>query len=1136
WKVEAPGGILKAIKFVYGDLQTTSEEGQRAEQELKALSRVKTVRHPYILSLERYDIKDGQLMIVMELADKNLWDRYREARAQGTPGIPRDELMDYMEESAEALDLMNIQYQLQHLDIKPQNIFLVYNHVKVADFGLVKDLEGMVASVTGGVTPVYAAPETFDGMVTRFCDQYSLAIVYQELLTGQRPFVGTNIHQLVMQHVSGKPNLEPLPRHDRDIIARSLSKNPDDRFPSCGDMVRALRNAGLTTTPPPVSMPAAPTMMDVALPGDTAEVAAPIAVPLSTAHEAIVETPRNQHVHDYTPPAPVEAPKPEPPPEETGEGELFPTLVIGLGAGGLNVLTQFRQVLKDRFGSVDALSHLRMIGIDTDPESVQRSTVHSGSDSLILSPSDVLAAKLNRPLHYQKSRDGRPRIEQWFNTNMLYRIPRNLTTEGLRALGRLAFIDNYRLIAQRMQSDLEACVAPENLQKTIKQTGLKLRSNQPRVYVVCSLAGGTGGGMFIDVAYAARHLLRKMGYTKTDVVGLFLLPSFDKDALQKSGAAKVMVNVYTALTELNHFSSSDVAFSAKFDDREGLVTDPAPPFLRAFLLQSPIGDEKQQARMSEEAADYLFRDMLTPLGRAVDDCRGALPASGNPPNSLACQTFGMVRFRWPRRAWLQDVSRRFCRNWVKEWMSSDASSIQDSIKRWVNKEWTEKELGSEQQILRLQQACEKALGRSPDTVFAEINKPMQKRGWFGTKFTAEEVRTAKASIDKLLGQPTASSVLYQPGQLEETLRNEAEEVLRDLWEKKVLRGTGRLLDQPEFKLAGAEEALRGFIGLIDQALQGHEALTVELTELSLKNNERLRVLLENADGIIGGARGMSQYLTELTDLLREYPKNRYQSMILKLINNNYVNARNRLQDQLREVGYCRKQMDNLLHEFDDVGSRSDETAPLGYHLLPVGCKSLSDAIKNFLGSVTAEEKSEINKRISNVIRTQFHGLNNLASSTGNVLRNLAQAMLEEAAAFAGGCLTGIDVVNMYLSRYPQESDAKKYLARAFDEAAPALLGPGAGSRSELCVLALPSSEAGERFRKLAGSAVPDAEFKFCASPEDIVFYREEAKLPLDKLAHLGPAAQDAYDQSNQAADFTPHTRLDIPQWRSITSR
>src|SRR6202035_115606 len=68
WKVEAPGGLHKAIKFVYGDLSSPSD-GVGAEQELKALSRVKTVRHPFILSLERFDIIDGQLIIVSELAD-----------------------------------------------------------------------------------------------------------------------------------------------------------------------------------------------------------------------------------------------------------------------------------------------------------------------------------------------------------------------------------------------------------------------------------------------------------------------------------------------------------------------------------------------------------------------------------------------------------------------------------------------------------------------------------------------------------------------------------------------------------------------------------------------------------------------------------------------------------------------------------------------------------------------------------------------------------------------------------------------------------------------------------------------------------------------------------------------------------
>src|ERR1700704_1483901 len=121
----------------------------------------------------------------MELADRTLSGCFKQFRGQGLPGVPRLELLGYLDEAAEALDLMNSLYQLQHLDIKPQNLFLVHQHVKVADFGLVKDMEGSQASVTGGITPVYAAPETFDGRVTRFSDQYSLAIVFQELLTGQ---------------------------------------------------------------------------------------------------------------------------------------------------------------------------------------------------------------------------------------------------------------------------------------------------------------------------------------------------------------------------------------------------------------------------------------------------------------------------------------------------------------------------------------------------------------------------------------------------------------------------------------------------------------------------------------------------------------------------------------------------------------------------------------------------------------------------------------------------------------------------------------------------------------------------------------------------------------------------------------
>src|SRR5579864_281074 len=94
WKAEAPGGLLKAVKILHDALEPNGNgTAQRAEQELNALKRVQAVRHPYLLSLERYDILDGRLVIVTELADCNLWDRFLEYRNKRQAGIPRDDLL-----------------------------------------------------------------------------------------------------------------------------------------------------------------------------------------------------------------------------------------------------------------------------------------------------------------------------------------------------------------------------------------------------------------------------------------------------------------------------------------------------------------------------------------------------------------------------------------------------------------------------------------------------------------------------------------------------------------------------------------------------------------------------------------------------------------------------------------------------------------------------------------------------------------------------------------------------------------------------------------------------------------------------------------------------------------------------------
>src|SRR5207249_4826860 len=133
-----------------GNLDSFAADGNAVEQELQALKRIKDVRHPFVLSLERIEIVEGELAIVTELADKNLQDVFEERRAGGMTGIPVLELLCYMHDAAEALDHMYQKHRLQHLDIKPRNLFVIAGRVKVADFGVVTSLERPGAAGIGG--------------------------------------------------------------------------------------------------------------------------------------------------------------------------------------------------------------------------------------------------------------------------------------------------------------------------------------------------------------------------------------------------------------------------------------------------------------------------------------------------------------------------------------------------------------------------------------------------------------------------------------------------------------------------------------------------------------------------------------------------------------------------------------------------------------------------------------------------------------------------------------------------------------------------------------------------------------------------------------------------------------------------
>jgi formylglycine-generating enzyme required for sulfatase activity len=201
---------------------------------------MREVRHPHLLGQFGAWQREGYLIIAMELGERTLLNRLQEAVAQGLPGLPLEELLEAMREAAKGLDHLH-KLGLQHRDVKPANFLLVGEGVKVADFGLAKLLEHTVTTVSGGgMTPAYAPPEFFRNQVSRWSDQYSLAVTYCQLRGNRLPIKGGHLASLMAGHLSQPPDLSMLPAAERRAVARALAKKPEDRWPTCREFIEAL--------------------------------------------------------------------------------------------------------------------------------------------------------------------------------------------------------------------------------------------------------------------------------------------------------------------------------------------------------------------------------------------------------------------------------------------------------------------------------------------------------------------------------------------------------------------------------------------------------------------------------------------------------------------------------------------------------------------------------------------------------------------------------------------------------------------------------------------------------------------------------------------------------------------------------
>lgn len=233
-----------AVKILAAHLTSTPQFIKRFQNEIAHAVRLD---HPNIVKVYDVGEEDGVSYYVMQLIDGN--DLRREVHAQGS--LPLARVMSIAQEIAEALDCAHAQ-GIIHRDIKPENIICdPHGHAYLVDFGIAHALDAthMTQGTIG--TPEYISPEQARGVtVDQYSDQYSLAIVLYELLTGTTPFRVPEQHMWAVVHKQiSEPPPDPrqfcatLPEHISKALLQALAKSPLQRFPSCQALALSLQDA-----------------------------------------------------------------------------------------------------------------------------------------------------------------------------------------------------------------------------------------------------------------------------------------------------------------------------------------------------------------------------------------------------------------------------------------------------------------------------------------------------------------------------------------------------------------------------------------------------------------------------------------------------------------------------------------------------------------------------------------------------------------------------------------------------------------------------------------------------------------------------------------------------------------------------
>jgi hypothetical protein len=191
---------------------------------------------PNLLTI--FDLKSndaGDTFVIMEyVAGPSLASVLKQYPA----GLPEAEIRNWLKGLVEGVAYLH-DHGIVHRDLKPANLFMEEGIVKIGDYGLAKLItpsQGTEHSESIG-TCHYMAPEIGSGKYHKPIDIYAMGVILYEMLTGRVPFEGETVNEVLMKHLTARPDVSVLPQPYQAIVAKALAKDPNHRVARVYDLL-----------------------------------------------------------------------------------------------------------------------------------------------------------------------------------------------------------------------------------------------------------------------------------------------------------------------------------------------------------------------------------------------------------------------------------------------------------------------------------------------------------------------------------------------------------------------------------------------------------------------------------------------------------------------------------------------------------------------------------------------------------------------------------------------------------------------------------------------------------------------------------------------------------------------------------